>query len=289
MLIDKDTLVLLRLPFSLLLMPIFLLALSQIEAAYTWQDVLWPFLLIHLLVYPASNGYNSYVDRDEHSIGGLERPPMPTVRLFYLTLVMDAAAVLLAVLLVSVAFAGALLIYILVSRAYSARQVRLKKYAVLGFLVVVVFQGGFTYYLTYLGVTQSFLPLEGAVPWVLVACTLQIGGVYPLTQVYQHKQDLADGVVTLSYKLGYRGTFVFAALMFASCNFCYFMYFTAVGRLDSFFVLQAFFAPILAFFAYWFVQVWRSSSEANFRNTMLMNLIAAICMNLCFAILWLGS
>ena len=60
--------------------------------------------------------------------------------------------------------------------------------------------------------------------WIMAACTFQIAGVYPLTQIYQHEQDLADGVTTISYKLGYRGTFIFSAIMFGLCNVCYFMY-----------------------------------------------------------------
>jgi hypothetical protein len=285
--LDKNTVKLLRLPFSLLLMPIFLLALSQINTPYTWLDVLIPFLIIHLLVYPASNGYNSYMDRDEGSIGGLEKPPVPTIKLFYVTLVMDLVALLSAFLFVNAAFAASLLVYILVSRAYSARQIRLKKYAVLGFLVVAFFQGAFTYFLSQLGVTKSVLDINETTVWILTACSFQIGGVYPLTQIYQHKQDLADGVTTISYKLGYRGTFIFAGLMFALCNGCYFMYFNHINRVNDFFIVQFFFIPIVSFFVYWFIQVLKNTSNANFKNTMWMNLIAAICMNICFLILLL--
>jgi hypothetical protein len=285
--LDKNTIKLLRLPFSLLLMPIFLLALSQIHTPYTWLDVLIPFLIIHLLVYPASNGYNSYMDRDEGSIGGLEKPPMPTIKLFYVTLLMDFMAVLSAFLFVNTLFSVCLLVYILVSRAYSARQIRLKKYAILGFLVVTFFQGAFTYFLTYLGVTKSVLDINETTVWILAACSFQIGGVYPLTQIYQHQQDLADGVTTISYKLGYKGTFIFAGLMFGLCNGCYFMYFNHINRLNDFFTVQLFFIPIVSFFVYWFILVLRNTSNANFKNTMWMNLIAAISMNACFVVLLL--
>ncbi len=88
MLIDRNTIKLLRIPFSFFLMPLFLFAYSQAETVIHHQ-ALFSFLIIHLLVYPASNGYNSYIDRDEDSIGGLEKPPMPTIQLFYLTLFLD--------------------------------------------------------------------------------------------------------------------------------------------------------------------------------------------------------
>ena len=287
--LDKNTITLLRLPFSLLLMPIFLLALSQIEVPFTWLDVLYPFIIIHLLVYPASNGYNSYVDRDEHSIGGLEKPPLPTKQLFYVTLVMGFTAIVLSALLISVPFSLCLVVYILVSRAYSSRQIRLKKYPIIGFLVVVLFQGAFTYYITYLGITKTFMDINNTTIWILAACSFQIGGVYPLTQIYQHQQDLADNVVTISYKLGYKGTFIFSGVLFLLCNICYFMYFNKINHLSHFYIIQGFFIPIVAFFVYWFSLVLKNEGNANFKNTMRMNLIAAICMNACFVILLLKN
>jgi 1,4-dihydroxy-2-naphthoate octaprenyltransferase len=287
--LDKNTIKLLRLPFSLLLMPIFLLALSQIGTPFSTWDALVPFLIIHLLVYPASNGYNSYVDRDEQSIGGLEKPPMPTIALFYVTLVMDFMALMSSFLFVNKSFALCLLAYILASRAYSARQIRLKKHAVLGFLVVMFFQGAFTYYMSHLGITKSLLDINETTIWILAACSFQIAGVYPLTQIYQHQQDLADGVTTISYKLGYKGTFVFSGIMFGLCNICYFMYFNHIDKINDFYIIQLFFLPIVSFFVYWLVRVWKNTQNANFKNTMLMNLIAAICMNVCFVILFLKN
>lgn len=286
---DINTIKLLRFPFSLLLMPIFLLAFSQINVPFTWLDVLYPFIIIHFLVYPASNGYNSYVDRDEHSIGGLEKPPMPTKKLFYVTLAMDFTAIIGAYLWINESFALCLVAYILASRAYSSRQIRLKKYPIIGFLVVTFFQGAFTYYMSHLGITKTFLEIDNTTIWILAACSFQIAGVYPLTQIYQHKQDLDDGVVTISYKLGYKGTFIFSGIMFLLCNISYFLYFDKVNQINHFYIIQLFFIPIVSFFFYWFFLVIKNVENANFKNTMLMNLIAAICMNTCFIILFLKN
>lgn len=285
-LIDKNTIKLLRIPFSLFLMPLFLLALSQ-SGEYIWSmQVLIPFLIIHLLVYPASNGYNSYIDKDEMSIGGLEKPPMPTKKLFYLTLVLDSAAVLLAYAYVSLLFACCITVYILASRAYSSKEIRLKKYPYIGFLAVVFFQGAFTYYMAYAGIRLSSLAVGSPAVYLLVACSFQIAGAYPLTQVYQHEQDLKDGVVTISYKLGYIGTFIFTGIMFGITNVFYFLYFSAIEKITNFYLLQLFFAPIVVYYIYWFIQVIKSAGSANFKNTMYMNLIAAICMNSCFLVLY---
>ena len=282
--LDLNTVKLLRIPFSFFLMPLFLFAFSQAENIAYFEASL-SFFIIHFLVYPASNGYNSYIDRDEDSIGGIEKPPMPTESLFYVTVLLDSLAIILAFFFVNQLFAFCLILYIAASRAYSSKQVRLKKYAVTGFLVVTVFQGAFTYYMSTIGISGRPLPFNRETAFILLGCSFQIAGAYPLTQIYQHKQDLQDGITTLSYKLGYKGTFFFTALMFVLCNVFYYLYFESKEAGMIFFVIQMFFLPIVLYFFYWFYLVNRNPENANFKNTMRMNWIAALCMNSCFFVL----
>ncbi len=265
-------------------MPIFLLALSQASNINN-ASVIISFLIIHLLVYPASNGYNSYIDKDTTSIGGLENPPLATKQLFYLTLIMDFLSILLSVFFINKLFACCILLYILASRAYSSKQIRLKKYPIIGFFIVMFFQGAFTFFMSTAGITKQWIEIDTSTLYILIACSLQIAGAYPLTQIYQHQADLKDGVVTLSYKLGYKGTFIFTATMFAMCTVFYYLYFNAINQIQSFILLQICFAPIVIYFAIWFLKVLRNTTEANFKNTMRMNVIASVCMNICFSIL----
>ena len=278
---DKNTLKLLRIPFSLFLMPVFLLAVSQANKLSVFNLIL-AFFIIHLLVYPASNGYNSYVDKDESSIGGLEKPPMPTIKLFYTTIFMDVLALILSAIFINVFFAGCIFLYILASRAYSSRQIRLKKYPIAGFITVVVFQGAFTYYMAYTGINENPLQFSRENIFILFACSFQIAGAYPLTQIYQHKEDAENGDITLSYKLGYLGTFAFTAIMFVICNVFYFLYFSYINKTSLFFILQVFFIPTLAYFFWWVKNVRSNNSAASFKNTMRMNLIASVSMSACF-------
>ena len=87
----KDAIKHLRLHFSLLLMPVFLFALSQTSITLYGQTfypptfgVLVTFIILHLLVYPASNVFNSYYDRDTGSVGGLKNPPPTNVKMLWL-------------------------------------------------------------------------------------------------------------------------------------------------------------------------------------------------------------
>lgn len=141
--LQKATWLHLRIPFSLFLMPIFLFATSQAESINPTNWLL-AFVAIHLFLYPASNAYNSYFDKDKGSIGGLEKPPPVSKELYWVALFFDLIAVLIAGF-ISWQFAADLLIYGLVSKAYSHPAIRLKKYAFVSLLVVAIFQGFFTY------------------------------------------------------------------------------------------------------------------------------------------------
>src|SRR6478736_9084300 len=136
MIIQRSTIQLLRFPFSFFLMPVYWFALSQVVRPNGARALLI-FIILHFLIYPSSNGFNSYMDRDEGSIGGLKSPLQPTRQLLYATLTMDGLAIILGFLIsyYSVLATG---LYILASRAYSARSIRLKKYPVIGFLTVVI-------------------------------------------------------------------------------------------------------------------------------------------------------
>src|ERR671913_1199203 len=187
------------------------------------KHALLAFVILHLLVYPSSNGYNSYMDRDETPIGGLENPMLPTRQLFKTSVVMDGIAVTLS-FFISSYFALGIMFYILASRAYSYRGIRLKQFPVIGFLTVFIFQGALVFFITYHGCSN---PQTLAVPWLpCLIASLLIGASYPLTQIYQHQQDKEDGVITLSYLLGKKGTFIFSLVLFSVATFLMYRLFT---------------------------------------------------------------
>src|ERR1035437_259181 len=134
----QNTIKLLRFPFSAFLLPISLFSFYYIHPEINYQLFL-VLVIWHILVFPSSNGYNSYNDRDEGPIGGLASPPKPTKLLLYVSTIFDGTAILLS-LLINNYFAIFVFIYIVSSRLYSNRNIRLKKYPIIGFLVVFFFQ-----------------------------------------------------------------------------------------------------------------------------------------------------
>lgn len=276
--LHKSTIQLLRFPFSYFLMPVFWFALSFVHEI-DWSRAVLIFLLIHVLLYPSSNGYNSYMDRDTGSIGGIKNPMQPTKQLFHVTVVMDVVAACIS-LFISKWFAAAFVVYIICSRLYSYRGIRLKRFAVLGYLTVIVNQGAITFFMVYHGASKT---LQTDLPWHgLMAASFLIGGFYPITQVYQHKADEADNVETISRKLGIRGTFIFCAVMYLIAFGILFFHYLQINQVKSFLVLQIFFIPVLVYFLRWLAQVWQNESAADFKHTMQMNWLASTCTNFGF-------
>jgi 1,4-dihydroxy-2-naphthoate octaprenyltransferase len=203
----------------------------------------------------------------------------PTKQLFYVSVMMDVVAIILS-MIISIYFAAGILLYILASRVYSYRGIRLKKFPVIGYLTVIVFQGALVFGLVYHGCSETRtldLPAEAMVPAALL-----IGGFYPLTQIYQHEADKKDGVLTISALLGYRGTFIFTACIYILAFGTMAYWFIATLQATQFYILQIFFIPVLVYFFIWAKKVWKNKAEANFKNTMRMNILASVCTNIGF-------
>ncbi len=271
----RSTLQLLRFHFSFFLMPVYWFAVSQVNKI-NWRDAIIIFIILHVLVYPSSNGYNSYMDRDTSSIGGIKNPLQPTKQLFYISVIMDVVAIALS-FLITPFFALGILLYILASRAYSYRKIRLKKYPITGYLTVVIFQGAVTFFLVSYGSESNHSSAVSVIG--MIAAGLLVGGSYPLTQIYQHQDDLKDGVQTISYKLGYKGTFIFTGIVYALAFGMLGVLFFLNNHLNHFLILQIFMLPVFVYFFMWFSKVVKNNKEANFENTMRMNLLASACTN----------
>lgn len=278
----------LRIPFSYFLLPVFLFSLA-ISPNVSGKALLWTFVIIHIFLYPASNGYNSYFDKDEKSIGGLKNPPPVNKGLYYLSLLFDAIALVLGYLLINLNFALMLLVYGLVSKAYSHPGIRLKKYPVAGWLVAGLFQGLFTFLMCYIGINQySFENLSNSsvlIPGAL--CTAMLWANYPMTQIYQHEEDGKRGDETFSRMLGIRGTFYFVGAVFGAVTIGFIVYFNTFFTSGEAAIFVVALSPVVIYFLYWFIKAYRNESKADYTHTMWLNFISATCLNVFFLYLFL--
>jgi 1,4-dihydroxy-2-naphthoate octaprenyltransferase len=281
----RSTLLHLRIPFSFFLMPVFFFDCAIVDQVNSFNAIL-AFAILHFLVYPASNGYNSYFDKDESSIGGLKHPPKVSKQLYFTSLLLDGIGLVLA-LFISLEFALMVLGYGIISKMYSHPAVRLKKMPYLGWLAIGIFQGYFTLLMSVMAIGDLSL-VETFVPDIQYAgllSSLLLFGSYPMTQVYQHEEDQSRGDITISLKLGILGTFHFTALTFLLASTGYLFYFYNYFNLLEGFIFLGLLSPVLIYFGYWYWLVRQDLSQANFSHTMRLNLISSTMLNVFFVYL----
>ncbi|WP_297338323.1 UbiA family prenyltransferase [Algoriphagus sp.] len=270
----------LRIPFSLFLLPVFLFSLA-FSPNLDSERILLVFLILHIFLYPSSNGYNSYFDKDEKSIGGIKNPPKVTPDLYWVSLVFFVIALGMA-LKISLAFATMILAYGLVSMAYSHPSIRLKKYPWLSWFVAGLFQGFFTFGMAYAGLSDFGwdVLLKPHVIFPGMLTSLMLWANYPLTQVYQHEEDAKRNDLTLSRKLGVKGTFAFSSFFFLLTAGGFAWFFLSRNQESILWVYLASMLPVVLYFMLWFYFVRQNPQKyANYSWTMGMNAISAVLLN----------
>jgi 1,4-dihydroxy-2-naphthoate octaprenyltransferase len=274
-----------RFAFSFFLLPVFLFACSQAPQLIITNTIL-TFAIWHLLVYPASNGYNSYFDKDEKSIALIENPPAVDKSLYCFSIFLDVVALVLAAI-VSWSLLIAVVVYGLLSKLYSHPLVRLKKYPIVSFLIVFIFQGACVYWSSYAAISGLDITAGWNPNFVIAGliCSCLIGATYPITQVYQHDEDRKRGDVTLSLVLGVKGSFLFSAVMFIISGILLWTYWQRLEMINNFWLFLILVLPAILFFCSWFLKVLKDPSEANFKNMSRMTLLSGGMMVVYFGIL----
>ena len=285
-LIAHSTLKHLRITFSFNLLPIFLFALAITPKSINWIDALVLFVCWHFFIYPASNGFNSYFDKDKESIAGIKYPPKVTKELYYFSIALDGIGILLA-LCIHLTTAISMLIYGLISKAYSHPLIRLKKRPVVSWIIVSVFQGYFVFLVTYWAIHD--IPISRLTTSLIqipaLLTTMMLMSAYPITQVYQHKEDRERGDFTLSLRLGVLGTFHFTALGFVITALGYVSYFFYYHDSQTMLLYLILMIPLLIYYIFWYQKVIKSIDLADFEHTMKLNRLSALCLNAFFLLL----
>lgn len=274
---------LLRFPFSFFLLPVSLFSFYYINPELN-INLFLVVIIWHALVFPSSNGYNSYNDNDDGPIGGLEKPPKPTLLLLQLTNWMDLIAIALS-LFVNIQFTFFVALYILFSRMYSYRKIRLKKFPIIGFLVVFIFQGIWIFVANIFALTSYTLLENLSVLFSAIASSFLIATVYPITQIYQHDSDKADGIKTISMMLGKKGTFIFSGVMFALATTFIFLSFNNLHQINNFWLYNIVMFPVSCYFVWWAISSYKNEEYVNFKNTMIMLISSSTLSNIYFTIL----
>ncbi len=279
--IKKATLIHLRIPFSFFLMPFFLFGISQLHS-FDATTMLIAFVVIHVFHNGASNAFNSYFDKDEGSIGGIENPPPVDKEVYVVSLIFDVIAIVLACF-VNIPFACMVLLIGLASKAYSHPMIRFKKYAVLGLFIVALFQGAWTYMMAIVAEVPTIATLLSVQHFYASAiCSFMLLGSYPMTQIYQHDEDAKRGDHTFSLWLGIRGTFVWTMTVFTIATSLFVWYFCVYESVSIAIAFVLVMSPVVVYFLSWMLQSWKDETNVNYKSTMRLNLLSSCCFNLFF-------
>lgn len=278
--ISRSSFAHIRVPQSYYLMPVFFLALfsaGHVDAVKAWTV----FVVLHFFVYPASNGFNSFFDRDTESIGTLKHPPAVTGELLWFSLALDAVGLVTA-LFVGPIFALGCFIYGCASKVYSWDRTRLKKYPVVGWLFTSLGQGTLTFLLVALSVGDTRVAdvLNFRIWFPALICGLFVSGFYPLSQIFQHHEDRRRHDTTISMVLGIQGTLYFSLLVLAASIAALFFYFKSIlgiGLAMLFFVMVV---PAALYLAHWFRAVRKNTSAADYDHATRISILASSGINL---------
>jgi 4-hydroxybenzoate polyprenyltransferase len=208
----------LRLPFNVLLTPVFAWGVWLGDGALDPGRLVLAYLSLHVFLYGGTNALNSYYDRDEGPIGGMLRPPPVDPGLLRWSWAVQAAGLPLAAL-VGAPFLVVWLALLAVATAYSHPRWRWKADPVAAVAAVALGQGGLgalagAWAVADRGRGWGDVLRDLADPVVLTglaAAAALITGLYVVSQVYQTAEDRRRGDRTWPVLLGPRPALRWAA------------------------------------------------------------------------------
>lgn len=264
----------LRLHFQILLAPIFLwgffLAGGRPNLTF-WIS----FIAFHLCLYGGTTAFNSYYDRDEGPVGGLEKPPPVVSALLPFSLILQGIGAVLAAL-VNLPFLVIYLIIFGMGAAYSHPRTRWKGRPLGGLATVAIGQG----VLASLGgwvVANPDLSAIDPLHWTgLIAASAITVGFYPLTQIYQIDEDLTRGDLTFAAWVGPRGSFIYAILVLSVAALALLVVILRLlGPLNAG-IVALFYGGLLAFIVHWAFTYDPAQIIGNFRRVMRIYMLTSL-------------
>lgn len=183
-----------------------------LSPSMNWSSFLLQFFNVHLLLFGGATAYNSYWDRDEGPVGGLKNPPKMKPWMWFLSILIQAVGLLIAIPGGSL-FVGIYALSMLLFWLYSSPHVRWKGNPVKSLIAIGVSTGTNSLLLGYLAAGMNAITFP--VLCAAVGVAFLILSLYPVSQLYQMDADLKRGDQTFAMQFGFTGVFNFFVLTFA--------------------------------------------------------------------------
>lgn len=170
------------------------------------------FLNVHVLLFGGATAYNSYWDRDEGPVGGLENPPRMSRWMRPVSLGMQAAGLVLA-WRAGPAFTVFYIVSLLLFWLYSSPLTRWKADPHKS-LIAIGFSTGFNAVM--MGTLAAGGTITGFSSWLAaLGVMLILLSLYPISQIYQMEEDRRRGDRTFALVYGRKGVLWFFRTAFA--------------------------------------------------------------------------
>jgi len=202
----------LRLHYQLFILSGGFLLGGFLSPSMDWFSFLLQFINVHVLLFGGATAYNSYWDKDEGPIGGLKHPPKMKPWMWFLSILMQALGLLIALAAGSL-FVGIYALSMLLFWLYSTPHARWKGDPIKSLVAIGVSTGTNSLLMGYLAAGMHALPVTVFVAALGVA--LVVLSLYPTSQLYQMEDDRRRGDHTFALRYGFKGVYRFFVITFS--------------------------------------------------------------------------
>jgi 1,4-dihydroxy-2-naphthoate octaprenyltransferase len=255
-------------------LPLFLFAISQTHDL-NWLHTGFFFVILQVLMHPSNQLQiaNANMELSDNKTDITQQAK----NLITTSISMNSLAVVLSILIFSLEVGVGVLGYLLLSKLHNNNPIRLRKYAIISLLLTMTMQGVLLFALTQYATGKLMLITN---VFAIQACAFFVGFVYPLTQMHTNTDDLKRGDLTISIRLGLKGTFALCLVMFLLAISFMGLHFYNTRNVFHFYLFLFFLSPVAAYFFWWRKNTRLEPLVANYRFTRLFIIITTICMSL---------
>lgn len=197
---------------------VFILSGSYLLGAFLSFNIDWSafwvqFLNVHLLLFGGATAYNSYWDKDEGPVGGLQAPPPMQRWMWSASLLLQVIGLWIAIY-AGLGFAGIYGSSMLLFWLYSTPHARWKGAPLRSLLAIGISTGTNSVFMGYLASGSETLSFSSVIAAMGVG--FMVLSLYPVSQLYQQDEDQQRGDQTFAIRFGFRGvTRFFGGAFFA--------------------------------------------------------------------------
>jgi 4-hydroxybenzoate polyprenyltransferase len=177
------------------------------------HSFLLQFANVHLLLFGGATAYNSFWDKDEGPIGGLQNPPEMQSWMWSGSLILQGVGLVIAITQ-GVLYSGIYLLSMLCFWLYSTPLARWKSHPHKSLWAIGLSTGFNAVLMGYLAAGNEQIAIS---VWVAaLGVTLMLLSLYPISQIYQIEEDRSRGDHTFAVQYGKKGVSQFFILSFLS-------------------------------------------------------------------------